>query len=90
MASVRSRRVNGKAAVPETGERRSAPMSDNVDHGGILDGKTLKEVIAGLKRAEQGDDPDAAYDALAEVGAIVRETLENPAALTAWTMAACA
>ena len=55
-------------------------MSDD-EHGGILDGKALEEAIAGLEQAEQGDDPDAAYDAVAKVGAIVRTMLENTADL---------
>jgi hypothetical protein len=54
---------------------------DNDEHGGILDGKALEEAIAGLEQAEKGDDPDKAYDALAKVGAIVREMLENTADL---------
>jgi hypothetical protein len=56
-------------------------MSDDDEHGGILDGKALEEAIAGLEQAERGDDPDAAYAALAKVGAIVREMLENTADL---------
>ena len=55
-------------------------MSDD-EHGGILEGKALEEAIAGLEQAEQGDDPDAAYDAVAKVGAIVRTMLENTADL---------